>query len=250
MRRFASLAAVVLALTIGAERGRAAIVYSTLGPNNSYDTSGGSVIGGPNSFEGFFASGFSFSPSATVNLSQIDIAIGLITGANSFNLALRAADGASGGPGTVLESFTVPGRMGLFGNNNPLIGLDSTTHPMLQTGTTYWLVATADGDTVAAWNVTNQGTHGTYYSIQGGREVLIPDQLVGAYQVSGDVVPEPAGGALLAVGAVGLLAYGWRRRRPVACIGRSVIPETPTLPHAISRQTLPDATDARSCISG
>ena len=161
MRRLASLAAVVLALTLGAQPGRAGIVYSTLGPKNSYDTSGGAVIGGPDSFEGFFASGFSFSPSATVNLSRIDIAIGLITGANSFNLALRAADGASGGPGTVLESLTVTGRMGLFGNNNPLIGLDSATHPLLQTGATYWLVATAGGDTVAGWNATNQGIHGT-----------------------------------------------------------------------------------------
>jgi hypothetical protein len=43
--------------------------------------------------------------------------------------------------------------------------------------------------------------------------VLIGDQLVGAYQVSGDVVPEPGGATLLGIGAFGLLTYARRLQR-------------------------------------
>jgi hypothetical protein len=212
MSRSACVAALVLALTLGtAPLARADIVYTTLGPSSAYDTSGGAVFGGPTSFEGFFVSGFMFSPSETVNLSRIDAPFGLITGANSFTLTLRAADGTSGGPGTVLESFPATGRLGPIGTN-ALLDFNSATHPLLTAGTTYWLVATTADSTVAEWNVNNQGIHGTYYSIQGGRELLIPNQVVGAFQVSGNPLPEPASLTLLGLGACGLLAYAWRRR--------------------------------------
>ena len=70
---------------------------------------------------------------------------------------------------------------------------------------------------MAGWNVNDQGIHGTYYSIQGGRELLISDQLVGAFQVSGDaVVPQPASVTLLGIGAFAMLGYAWRRRKPLA----------------------------------
>jgi len=84
MRRFASVVAVVLALILGAPPcGRAGIVYSTLGPGETYDTAGGAVFGGPTSFEGFFVSGFMFSPRETVNLSRIDAPAKLLPGAGT-----------------------------------------------------------------------------------------------------------------------------------------------------------------------
>jgi PEP-CTERM motif len=139
----------------------------------------------------------------------------LISGPNAFSLSLRAADGPSNGPGTVLESFLVVGQMGPFGFSNPVIIVDSVSQPLLNAGASFWLVATADGNTVAAWNVNDRDIFGTYFSVQSGTELLIPNQLIGAYRVSATaVVPEPSTLLLLGAGIAWLAGVVWRRRCP------------------------------------
>src|SRR5262249_10180386 len=48
-----------------------------------------------------------------------------------------------------------------FGDNNPPVAYTSSAHTLLAHGQTYWLLPFASGDTVAAWNLNDQGQTGT-----------------------------------------------------------------------------------------
>jgi hypothetical protein len=185
------------------------VIYSSLGPGGTYNINDAATAGGPNSAGGLFSSGFSFVPAATQTLDSIQLPMGRISGTDSISLSLQASD-VSGLPGTVLETFTINSQMGPFGFANPLISLTSVARPELQAGKTYWLVAAGEGDAEAAWNVNNLGLHGPFYSIQGGRTVLLQEQLISAYEIIG--VPEPGSTSLFAVG-FGALIFQFHRRR-------------------------------------
>jgi hypothetical protein len=112
---------------------------------------------------------------------------GLI-GTNAFTLRLHAADGF-GGPGTMLESFTDVGQLHAFGESHPAITNQSITHPILQAGHKYWLVAFGIGDMQGAWNTSALGLTGQYYSSQSG---VLSGQDLGAFRITGlTEIPEP-----------------------------------------------------------
>jgi hypothetical protein len=165
------------------------ILYRTFGPEPGYEAANGSAIGGPKSKIKEFASGFVFTPTATANLDAVEVAVGLVGGTNAFDLTLRLADGPGGGPGTILETFHVVGKMEAFGKKNPVIRVECNSERLLKAGTKYWLVATAEGDTQAAWNLCGRAITGTYFSVQGGGRVLLPNQAVGAFAILGTPVP-------------------------------------------------------------
>src|ERR1035441_5882827 len=65
------------------------VIISSFGPGNGYDLNGGlsiSTIGSANSYE--TATAVSFTPSSTYTLSQIDLALGYVSGTNSFVVKL------------------------------------------------------------------------------------------------------------------------------------------------------------------
>jgi hypothetical protein len=184
----------------GEARGQGTVIFSSFGPGDTYDSGSGAGVQGPDSGYGLFTSGFSFVPASTLTLDTVQIAIGTLSGSNAFSLAIQAADGPSGMPGTVLETFEVNGQMQPFGVVNPLITITSVARPELDAGINYWLVSAGEGDARAAWNLNDLGLSGTYYSYQGGREVLLNDQSIGAFRISG--VPEPGGAWLVILGFV------------------------------------------------
>ncbi len=186
--------ALALVLISHARADTSIIIYDSLG----YETGSGAGVDGPGSPFGLFASGFSFVPATTLFFDSAQIEIGGfvntqgLIGTNAFSLRLEAADGPSGLPSTILESFTIVGQLQAFGSVHPAITAQSLVHPVLQSGQKYWLVALGEGDMQGAWNVTAPVARGDYYSIQGGREVLLTDQELGAFRITGVTqVPEP-----------------------------------------------------------
>jgi hypothetical protein len=187
---------------VGAAHGQGTLIYNSFGPGDTYVTYEGAGVDGPGSGNGLFSSGFSFVPASALTLDTVQVAIATISGTNAFSLLIQAADGPSGIPGTVLETFQVSGQMQPFGFVNPLITVTSVARPELEAGNKYWLVALGEGDALAAWNINNLGLYGTYYSYQGVREVLLDNQLICAFQITG--VPEPDSGWIFVLGFAAL----------------------------------------------
>lgn len=161
------------------------VLYSTVGPGDIYDYGAGASVSGPNTPPGFFVSGFPFVSSIAATLDTIQVAFGAIGTNTTFTLSLRAANGPLGGPGDVIETFLITEDVGQMGFPRPLITLRSTSRPLLNAATVYWLVATADADNWVGWNVNVLNLTGRFYSIQLGSEVLLDDQLLGAFRVNG-----------------------------------------------------------------
>jgi hypothetical protein len=118
---------------------------------------------------------------------------------------------SSGLPSGVLESFDLNGAL----STNPstsLVTIDSVTHPLLDAGMQYWIVAAGGPQTFASWQ---QNVHGDMGPNVSGPSLtsLVRDSdanVIEAYQVDGTtVVPEPQSWMLTAAGALCLI---WRAR--------------------------------------
>jgi len=161
------------------------VLYNTFGPGDIYDYGAGDSVSGPDTSHGFMSAGFAFVSSIAATLDTIQVAFGALGTNTTFMLSLRAANGPLGGPGDLIETFLITEFVGQMGFPHPLITLRSTSRPRLNAATVYWLVATADADNWVGWNVTVLNLTGRFHSIQLGREVLLDDQLLGAFRVNG-----------------------------------------------------------------
>ena len=101
---------------------------------------------------------------------EIDVAVGLVEGDNSFYLKLDADNG--GQPGAVLLSVTNLSSSTLFGTCCGLVSSGMLSSGVtLNTGTNYWLVigpTDTTSTTWEAWNFSNYATGNDDYSTDGG----------------------------------------------------------------------------------
>ncbi len=207
MKRLLTASAVLALLFAATAPARAGIIFSDFGSgqscsNVSYNVSSTSVMAQ------------SFTPNADYTLTSLSLALWLNTGPDSAIVSL-CADNA-GVPGSILESFIATSLTA----TSAVYTFMETPGVQLHQGTQYWVVVGGPGmssSTVVAWNENVTSTRGFTSSMNGGTTWnAFGTPLSAAFEVDGQLVsptPEPTSLGLLAVGAAGMLGYGWKRRR-------------------------------------
>jgi len=193
----------------------ATIIYSNFGPGFGSDsiTNGhGSCVSGnatpncgPLTYRWIAAP---FTPAGNFDLSQIDLALGFLSGTNGAIINLVNSSG--GLPGTsILESWTVTNvpPTGPF-TLTPVLTLLSPGGVKLNNGTGYWLVAEGlANDTLDFWwSSPFASTPHVEGSLNQGASWILSDVSSGAFDVLGTATatPEPSSTALIVTAILGL----------------------------------------------
>jgi hypothetical protein len=160
-----------------------------------YDTGNGNFLG--NLGDGnLYAEADSFQPTATGNLSSLDIALSCLFGCPDA-VTVIVAQNSGGLPGAVLETFSAAGgSLPAFGGA-PVV-LNSVLYPLLTSGTEYWVKVTADNNDSVAWGLNSTNDSSVAYLSQDGGTTWDTTSAAtpGALQVNG-AVPEPSAVILL-----------------------------------------------------
>jgi len=204
-------------LFAGAQAHAESVIYSNL-PVDPGNFSGGWVIAGPNSSLGdgqVHIVAVSFTPTTDFLFTQIDAAIGFIDGSSSSETLSLVADDGTGAPDLTsapIDTWTV--TLSPWDATSLVTVLNTKVDP-LTAGTQYWIEASAQGDTFAAWDISTQGDKGPILNDAG-----VNTNVLGAFDVMGNAVvagqqgdtPEPATLATTLGGGLLLLLVGARRR--------------------------------------
>jgi hypothetical protein len=143
-----------------AERLEAAVIYSNLGPNDSFATSPGTYPIWFLTSGGFIqrAASFTVPGSQNVPFGSADLGFHLQSGTNSANVKL-AANGSGNVPGATIESINI--SLPPPSANPTIVSAMSNTNPTLTPGTTYWIIASVNfSGTMATWGPNNTGALG------------------------------------------------------------------------------------------
>jgi hypothetical protein len=208
------LAALLAAVAIGcASRLNAAVIYSNLGPNDSFFTSPGTYPVWNLTSGGFIhrAASFTVPGSQNVQFGSADLGFHLQTGTNSANVTL-AANGSGNLPGATIESINI--SLPPPSANPTIVTAVSNTNPTLTPGTTYWIVASVNfPGTMATWGPNNTaatGGNATRTNFQNGQWFNQGPGGVPSLRVNSREIPEPATFVLIALGMACVAAM--RRR--------------------------------------
>jgi len=196
------IAAIAIAASLTAASAHADVLFSNLGPGDSFNCCNGwTVSTAASPVHADLAVGIGFVAAADGDVSQIDIALGH-AGGNDASATLHLWTSAFG---SELGSWTLS-NLPSFGGNS-LASISGITGVHLSSGASYILVAQANADGWQAWNQNTTGGSGPFYTNGGGGG----SNTQGAFRITGGAIPEPAAWALMLVGFGGLGAALRRR---------------------------------------
>jgi hypothetical protein len=193
------------------------VIFSNFGPGYTYNVSSGNVVG--DGFDGsIYSEGDSFTPIQNAVFGSLRIALSeVFPGSQGTSLTISLAADSGNAPGAVLESWLLaPGSLGLLGNNNAPVVLNSSLNLTLLAGTEYWITASLGGmGNAVAWNWNSTGDMNAH-AINDGSGWFSPSGMTpGAFELdSAASVPEPSTLALFGVAFAGLASR--TRRKPSA----------------------------------
>jgi hypothetical protein len=218
-RTLISIALGVIASVFGAGSSFASVIFSDFSNQAGHYCCGGYAVAGPNSASpgGAQTQADAFTSPINAAVSQIDVALGNLSGTNSAIVSLWTDVGSA--LGTELGAWTLSGQ-GKFApgfkiNVYSITGISNIT---LGAGSSYFLqIAPGAADTFDGWYFNRIGYADTHL-ING---ISFPGSIAGAFQVLSPFtpVPEPRGWIVLLVGLGGLGA-AMRLSRSSVCAGR------------------------------
>lgn len=166
------------------------VFASDLSPRgNLYQASNGWMVSGSETQGGTsYTVATSFVPARSGSVSQIDVAVGYVSGENSFYVDIDADN--NGVPGAVLASFTGLSSSTNFGSCCGLVTISGISGLNLTANTPYFLVLGPEnfqGTTWGEWNLSSVYAMGPIlYSTDGGITWNSRgQQLVGAFDILG-----------------------------------------------------------------
>ena len=208
----------MLLVLCAASAGATTTLYTTLGPNGEYDTGSGYFVDGANFFDQVMA--LPFTVGTSMNIADAVLALGNYAGNNTpINLYLMSDGGGQPG-GTILDTLIQQGTIPPFSSGGGLVTFNCTVCPLLNTSTTYWIVAQeSDPNTEQAWMFAYQDQQGHLAFDQTG-SITGPwtqfDGTIMGMRIDGGSVGTPEPSSLMMLGA-GLLALGAGIRRKMGC---------------------------------
>jgi hypothetical protein len=148
-----------------------ALFSDLLPPGDSiYQCCNGWQVSGSGAEGGSFTAANKFQVITSGSVSQIDVAVGYVSGDNSFFVALYTDNG--GQPGSELAVFTNLSSSTNFGDCCGLVTISGISGLTLNAGTNYWMVigpTDPSSTTWEEWNWNNLGVNGLdLYSTDGG----------------------------------------------------------------------------------
>lgn len=200
MNRLFWTSIVLMAFTSLAQAG---VIYSNLGPADSFNPLSGLAVSGDAVGNLNRAAPFTVGESSAV-LETAELALVRYSASASVNVGIWSDN--NGLPGIELASSSIS----VFPVSATLLTADfSSATLMLELGNTYWLVATAaTSQTLSGWLVNNTDDRGTA-RLESGSWTAQPTAIAPAFRINGALVPEPGTYLLFTTGVGCILA---RRR--------------------------------------